>query len=299
MPKNLYLIIRMTNKSLPTNANMQTLTKPSPLLLLLILFVANAKAQEITLSFYDSSWKTTSKEAAFYVTQNTKVEDLYLKKTYYVESQKLHSVSSGPDLLLRGRKIGLAIGYFKNGMTKDSTFYNKEGQPDYTYAFYDNGQLSDAIFYGSKFFIDSARHYYESGKLKAYYINDKKSNFKLTKGFDEDGKEIKDYIYSAEADFKGGVKGFRNFLQKNLDANVPVKNGAPAGTYQVIARFVVNTDGSISGVAMETRHGYGMELEVLRILQISPPWQPAIKFNQVVKAYRRQPVTFVISEQKR
>jgi hypothetical protein len=41
-----------------------------------------------------------------------------------------------------------------------------------------------------------------------------------------------------------------------------------------------------------------MEEEVMRVIRLSPVWEPAQKDNQTVKAYRKQPITFVVVEEK-
>jgi hypothetical protein len=99
-----------------------------------------------------------------------------------------------------------------------------------------------------------------------------------------------------EAGFPGGQSGWINYLRKNLNANVPADNAAPIGKYTVIAKFAVGPDGSLSDIGTETNLGYGMEKEVLRIIQKSGKWDPAIKDGKPIKAYRRQPVTFQIEE---
>ena len=98
-----------------------------------------------------------------------------------------------------------------------------------------------------------------------------------------------------EASFPGGIPEWTRYLMKNLDAYVPVKNKAPLGKYMVIVRFIVAKDGSISNALAETAHGYGMEKEVLRIIKKGPRWTPASQDGRLVNAYRRQPVTFVVS----
>ena len=98
-----------------------------------------------------------------------------------------------------------------------------------------------------------------------------------------------------EAAFPGGEGAWRRYLQNNLDANAPVDNGAPEGTYQVIIRFIVSKDGSISDVQSETKFGYGMEAEALKIIKKGPKWTPALQNGRHVNAYRRQPITFVVS----
>ena len=99
-----------------------------------------------------------------------------------------------------------------------------------------------------------------------------------------------------EASFAGGAQAWRAYLMKNLDASVPVRKKAPAGTYMVIVRFIVARDGTISAIEAETNHGYGMEKEVMRIIKKGPKWQPAMQDGKPLNAYRRQPVTFMVSE---
>ncbi len=99
-----------------------------------------------------------------------------------------------------------------------------------------------------------------------------------------------------EAAFRGGVAAWRKYLEKNLNPNVPVENGAPIGIYTIIAQFIVDKNGNISDVKTLTNFGYGMEQEVERILKKGPSWLPASQNDKAVKAYRKQPITFVIED---
>lgn len=87
---------------------------------------------------------------------------------------------------------------------------------------------------------------------------------------------------------------WERFLRKNLDPQVPVDNGAPAGKYTVIIQFVVDIDGSVSELKPLTSHGYGMEQEAIRVLKRAMKWEPAYQNKMHVKAYRRQPITFEV-----
>lgn len=100
-----------------------------------------------------------------------------------------------------------------------------------------------------------------------------------------------------EAKFSGN---WSFFLERNLDGQIPTQNGAPAGNYEVLVRFVVNEDGTVSNIEPITNEGYGMEEEVVRILKKSPEWYPAINNNNAegknkpVKSYRIQPINFQV-----
>ena len=57
---------------------------------------------------------------------------------------------------------------------------------------------------------------------------------------------------------------------------------------------MVAKDGSISDVTAETKLGFGMEEEAIKIIKRGPKWTPAQQNGNVVKAYRRQPITFQV-----
>jgi protein TonB len=97
-----------------------------------------------------------------------------------------------------------------------------------------------------------------------------------------------------EASFKGGEGAWRKYLERNLNAATPVDNGAPEGTYTVWVQFVVDREGAISDVKAQTNHGFGMEQEAVKVIGKGPKWEPAVQNGRKVKAYRKQPITFVV-----
>ncbi len=100
-----------------------------------------------------------------------------------------------------------------------------------------------------------------------------------------------------EAEYPGGQGAWGNYLRKNLNAQVASDGGAAPGSYTVIVRFIVAKDGTISEVTAETNVGYGMEAEAVKTIKKGPKWTPAQQNGNVVKAYRRQPITFVVAEE--
>ncbi len=112
--------------------------------------------------------------------------------------------------------------------------------------------------------------------------------------------EDEDAIFTSvqnEAEFPGGDAAWRRYLEKNLNPNTPIDNGAPEGTYAVVVQFIVSKDGSISDVKALSNYGYGMEEEAVKIIKKGPDWKPALQNGKNVNAYRRQPVTFLVQEQ--
>jgi len=97
-----------------------------------------------------------------------------------------------------------------------------------------------------------------------------------------------------EASFAGD---WGRFLTRTLNAETPVNNGAPPGQYTVIVQFIVDKSGNISDVKALTNHGYGMEEEAVRAIKKAQKWNPAVQNGRQVNAYRKQPITFVVSEE--
>ena len=110
----------------------------------------------------------------------------------------------------------------------------------------------------------------------------------------EEKKETEQGIYirvEVEAKYDGD---WHKFLNRQLNAQVPADNGAPAGDYRVLIQFVVDIDGSISDIKPLTNMGYGMEQEAMRVIKKSMKWKPAYQNTRNVKAYRTQPITFQV-----
>jgi hypothetical protein len=97
-----------------------------------------------------------------------------------------------------------------------------------------------------------------------------------------------------EASFPGGDAVWRRYLTLSLNSDVALNNHAPPGTYTVVIQFIVSKDGTITDVKPLTNHGFGMEDEVVRVIGKGPLWNPAIQGGKLVKAYRKQPVTFQV-----
>src|SRR5258705_842022 len=115
----------------------------------------------------------------------------------------------------------------------------------------------------------------------------------------EEIKEDDDKVFEkveVEASFKGGEREWRKYLERNLDPNVPVKNGCKPGEYTVVIQFIfAKNDGSVSDVRALTNHGFCMEEKAMRIIKKGPDWVPAIQNGRNVNAYRKQRFTFVIA----
>lgn len=96
--------------------------------------------------------------------------------------------------------------------------------------------------------------------------------------------------------FPGGDNGWRDYLLKNLDPGIPVKEGWKPGTYKIMVRFIVDEAGNVSDIKAENLPESLTAQHCINLIKNGPKWIPAVQNGKKVKAYRKQPITFVISD---
>ena len=98
-------------------------------------------------------------------------------------------------------------------------------------------------------------------------------------------------------EFRGGKKAWQDFLRSNINVAVPFSNNAKPGTYQVMIRFIIGSNGKLREIGAETNCGYGIEKEVIRCINKSPDWIPAETSNsKKVSFTMRTALKFVVKQ---
>lgn len=103
-------------------------------------------------------------------------------------------------------------------------------------------------------------------------------------------------VVQIPAEFPGGLPAWTRYLERNLNRDVPVENGAPAGRYTVIVAFTVSKTGAISDVQAENDPGYGTKAEAIRVITKGPAWKPAVQNGRNVIYRHKQSITFIMSD---
>jgi antitoxin component YwqK of YwqJK toxin-antitoxin module len=194
-----------------------------------------------------------------------------------------------------GKLVGIRLRWNAEGIQYDSTNFDGKGN-GVQVSWYNEGVVSSSGYWISDTLKKGRWNYYfPNGKQKATedYVEGKRI---AASCYDSAGNRLPDgECVESEAQFK---KNWAQYMAKTLNANVAANNGAPTGKHTVIIQFVIDKDGSISDIKRMTNFGYGMEEEVERVIKTAPQWIPAKRFGQPVKAYRLQPITFVVEETK-
>jgi protein TonB len=104
-------------------------------------------------------------------------------------------------------------------------------------------------------------------------------------------------VVQIAAEFPGGLPAWTKYLERNLNRDLPVENGAPPGKYTVVVSFIVSKTGDISDVAAENDPGYGTKAEAIRVITKGPKWKPAVQNGRNVIYRHKQSITFQVSEE--
>lgn len=71
----------------------------------------------------------------------------------------------------------------------------------------------------------------------------------------------------------------------------------PPGTYNVLISFIVNVDATVYDIKADNDPGYGLAPLAVKIFKgYKGKWRSAIQCGRLVRAYKKEPVIFVVAE---
>lgn len=93
--------------------------------------------------------------------------------------------------------------------------------------------------------------------------------------------------------FPGGVKAFYEFLGKNVKyPALAVKNGVQGSVYTT---FTVEKDGKITDIKIDRKAGSGLDEEALRVIALSPKWNPGTQNGKAIRVKYSIPIKFALN----
>ncbi|MCQ4914566.1 M56 family metallopeptidase [Bacteroides nordii] len=124
-------------------------------------------------------------------------------------------------------------------------------------------------------------------------ITDKDPSAIMQKVNTEDDDDIFDVVEEMPV-FPGGQTGLMEFIAKNL--RYPVKAQKEGIQGRVIARFIVEKDGSVSNLAVARRSvSSELDAEAIRVLSTMPKWTPGKQRGKEVRVKYTVPIAFKLS----
>ena len=106
----------------------------------------------------------------------------------------------------------------------------------------------------------------------------------------ESEKPTQPDLPSRPPNFPGGTNAWLDFLRKFLQAPEDLE---PGQRIEVMVKFWVGVDGSVSNAEIIKSGGKAFDKEVLRVLKKMPKWEPAMQHGNFVAVAYTQPVIFL------
>jgi len=119
---------------------------------------------------------------------------------------------------------------------------------------------------------------------------------KLIKGTstDKNGKVYNYILREAPPEYIGGEAAFSRFLIDNVRYPKEAKKNNITG--RVFISFVIERDGSLTDAKAMRAPSQDLADEGLRVLRLSPKWQPGIQYGQPVRVQYTVPINFSLRE---
>lgn len=108
--------------------------------------------------------------------------------------------------------------------------------------------------------------------------------------------EGKSPIFTAvehEPEFPGGMEKFYKFLQYNIRYPAEAHDKNIQG--KVFITFVVEKDGSLTDIKVVRGIGGGCDEEAVRVMKMSPKWNPGTQNNKTVRVFYTMPLSFTLA----
>ena len=94
--------------------------------------------------------------------------------------------------------------------------------------------------------------------------------------------------------FPGGLESFGKFLSNNI--RFPASDREAGTSGRVIVSFVVERDGNLTDYKVLRTPSVSMGDESIRVLSLSPKWNPGVKDGKIVRVSYTVPISFTLGE---
>lgn len=258
---------------------------------LLLFLTLQSLAQTKNEYFYafDKDWKPVNDlEGATYFMHKIKENDTTYVCRFYQSKGPLVQWETYKD-----DKLTIAHGLF--------AWYNTEGKLD-SLGYYFDDYKNDRWQYN---FDDSSKprivDEFEFGRLikrtnysrkLVLYPNGNKVSLDSTTATNGEN----DSTNKIPAKYKGDLKGWSNYLSKNMQTPTRfMQISGPDSKCTIIVDFLIDTKGKVSNVFVYKSCEWSVDLETMRAIKESPDWQPATINGKPVTYRHRQSITHQVN----
>ncbi len=105
-----------------------------------------------------------------------------------------------------------------------------------------------------------------------------------------------DPFFAPWPQYPGGIRSFYTYLSAHIQA--PSKSIKNEMQGRVILSVIIEKDGSISNVHVEQGISAELDNEAIRLVNLSPKWEPGLLNGKAVRVQRTLPMNFSLASNK-
>ena len=148
---------------------------------------------------------------------------------------------------------------------------------------YRNGNMYEKKDWITNVYTDSAGNTHNLAERE----EEERNRFQELKKSQTDTSEI-------EPVFPGGVGAWNAYIDKNLLIPDRFRTNLPEGRYDAIVSFRINKEGKVDEVKLLRSVEWSADLEIFKLYENSPSWQPAVQFGKTVSYRQKQNIPFML-----
>jgi protein TonB len=204
-----------------------------------------------------------------------KAESFIVVKQFDDHFERLDYKKAGPLIKSRSYKDadlkileGHYFEYRPNGAILYSGMYKDNKKDDYWRTYDDTAKVISSVKYANDIAVDT--------------VDLKKKD------------SSQEYGDEREAEFPGGVNAWIKYMIKSLEKNEAASKSAKGG--KVVLDFIVGANGIVKDVHLIKSVEFVLDEDAVDIIKKSPKWNAAWQNGHAVNAYRRQPISYTLTE---
>jgi TonB family protein len=239
--------------------------------------------------YYDKENKRVylKEDAAYYklVFHDTSDSSMVRVEEYSL-ADKLESI--GNISVEKNTKEGKWIFYHNNGKKRlEGNFVDGKDEGKFL-KWYLDGNLRSETNYKNNEYHGRMIWYFPNGAVQrnSMFVEGEETESNC---FDEAGNRVTCPAFEVLPVFPGGMAALNRFVSKTC--RYPRKSKVLG---KVVVRFVINEDGSISGIEVMKSVSPELDKEAMRVVSLMPNWTPGLQAGEPVKVRYTMPINFTL-----
>lgn len=250
-----------------------------------ISFQGFCQIHDSIIDYFDATWHSCDSSEAVYFRTGKWNQKGFQVKDYYKSSRAIQMIGyfTNEKQIV---KTDTAIFFFENGSVSSTGKYVNNNRAGFWIFYFEPERMDCEGYYNDEIQDGKWVYYHRNGIISSleFYNNGELSKMKC---WDENGNALSVCYETMLPTFQGDLN---EFLNNNISYPETARQDGIQG--KVVATFQINPDGKVSNIEIVKSLRWDCDLEVIRIIELMPPWKYYPNHNRNCPIKHTLPVTF-------